>query len=107
MSVDYYDPQGRPITDILKWAKLFNDRKLEDDRWWRVDKTQVGDVEVSTVWLGLDHNYYDDGPPLIFESMVFGGEYDDYMDRYSTWEQAQAGHDRIVAALRKNENPFP
>lgn len=100
MSVDYYDTQGRPIDDVEQWSELFGARHEGDDRWWRVGNTQINDeVHVSTVWLGLDHSF-GDGPPLIFETMVFGGEYDDWTERYSTWEQAEAGHERIVAALR-------
>ncbi|WP_166903861.1 hypothetical protein [Mycobacterium sp. DL440] len=34
------------------------------------------EVVVSTVWLGLNHSFTDDGPPIIFETMVFGGVHD-------------------------------
>jgi hypothetical protein len=67
-----------------------------------VDKTEVAPgIEVSTVFLGLDHSF-GDGPPLLFESMLF----DDYdsghmTDRYSTWEEAEAGHRAMVLAVRK------
>lgn len=37
------------------------------------------------------------GPePLFFETMVFGGEFDGYCDHYTTWEQAEAGHNTMV-----------
>jgi predicted cobalt transporter CbtA len=50
---------------------------------------------VSTVWIGIDHRFGDDGPPLIFETMVFNraegwGELD--CERYSTEAEAVAGH---------------
>lgn len=52
---------------------------------------------VSTVFLGLDHQW-GDGPPLLFETMVFPE--DDFaeedMDRYSTWEEAVEGHRNMV-----------
>ena len=70
-----------------------------------VAKTQVtDDVEVSTVFLGLDHAW-GFGPPLLFETLIFGGPYDGEMDRYSTWEQAVAGHERFVAALERAVSP--
>ena len=53
---------------------------------------------VSTVWLGLDHNYLGDGPPLIFETMVFRGKgrdrraVDSILRRYTTKEEALGGH---------------
>ena len=82
----YYDRQGNPIT-LDQWANgaLANS----------VAKTDVGvsgtTVHVSTVWLGLDHSF-GDGPLLIFETMVFGGNLDLEMDRYTTEAEALAGH---------------
>jgi hypothetical protein len=56
-------------------------------------------VNVSTVWLGLDHNWWPDRPPLIFETMIFGGKLDLEVWRYSTEEQAVAGHADAVKLL--------
>jgi hypothetical protein len=33
---------------------------------WCVAKTEIGAVTVSTVFLGLDHNHFGKGPPLLF-----------------------------------------
>lgn len=33
-----------------------------------------------------------DGPPILFETMIFGGEHDQYQERCSTWEQARKAH---------------
>lgn len=60
-----------------------------------VAKKRIGDVLVSTVFLGLNHRW-GGGPPLIFETMIFGGEHDEYQERYSTWQEAEAGHKRAV-----------
>ena len=57
----------------------------------RVAISEEGDVRVSTVFLGLDHQF-GSGPPLLFETMIFGGEHNEYQERYSTWEEAEAGH---------------
>ena len=51
---------------------------------------------VSTVFLGLDHAF-DGGTPLLFETMIFGGEHDEYQERYATWDEAEAGH--LVAGM--------
>lgn len=77
--------------DVVKWGIWFEtaDRKVK--------KTSISDeVEVSTVFLGLDHRL---GSPLLFETLVFGGETDGDMKRYSTWEEAEIGHDRIVQEI--------
>lgn len=64
-AVTYFGPDGRPI-GLGEWSARFEDI---DSR--RVDATIIGDVRVSTVWLGLDHGDGGDGPPLIFETMIF------------------------------------
>lgn len=78
------------VDDAMEWAQGFK----SPDRG--VAKTQVYDgCEVSTVFLGLNHQF-GEGPPLIFETMVFGGPFDQEQDRYSTWAEAEAGHARMV-----------
>lgn len=87
------DKKPVPVSDLTKWAKGYETL----DR--RVAYTDVGDVKVSTVFLGLDHNFSDDGPPVLFETCVFGGTLDGEMDRYSTWDEAEAGHAAMVARV--------
>jgi hypothetical protein len=60
---------------------------------------------VSTVFLGIDHNHFGDGPPILFETMIFGGSADELQWRYRTLEQAQAGHQMIVQSLRAGLEP--
>lgn len=69
---------------LMEWAEA-----LEEDSW-RVASARAGDILVSTVFLGLDHAF--DGPPLVFETMIFGGPHDQYQERCSTWEQALEMH---------------
>jgi hypothetical protein len=58
---------------------------------------------VSTVFLGLDHNYSGHGPPLLFETMVFqDGKSDTWgtlMRRHSTWGQAAQYHVEVLKFL--------
>ena len=87
----YYVLDGRTpraVDDVMEWAKQFSFGQHR-----HVAVTWGGEIRVSTVFLGLDHQY-GDGPPLLFETMIFGGKHDGYQDRYSTWEQAEAGHRR-------------
>lgn len=70
-----------------------------------VDKTDVDDARVSTVFLGLDHSFGGLGPPLLFETMIFGGEYDQCCWRYTTLDQAKAGHIRVVVQLTAGVDP--
>jgi hypothetical protein len=62
----HFDRKGTPI-DWRKAGEL-----LEDRSYAVVKQTSLDNgYWVSTVWLGLDHGFGDDGPPLIFETMVF------------------------------------
>ncbi len=94
----YYDRQGQPMS-LGTWAQLIE--KGMDYK--RVAQTTVGPYWISTVWLGLDHSFWD-GPPLIFETMVLladdgpANEYD--VVRYSTEAEALAGHDEMVTLVR-------
>jgi hypothetical protein len=66
--LEYYDQDGQLIEGgTLAWAKLFEDTK---SRIIGQSKTLYGE-KLSTVWLGMDHNFSGGGPPLIFETMLF------------------------------------
>ncbi len=76
-------------TDLIKWAQWF---KTADRH---VKSTILPDnVRVSTIFLGMNHGF--DGEILLFETMIFGGEHDGYCDRYSTWDQAEKGHEKTL-----------
>lgn len=63
------------------------------DDGWRIGFDTINDATVSTVFLGLNHAFRDDDPPLWFETMVFGGALDGEQVRYTTIEEAKAGHE--------------
>lgn len=57
----------------------------------------VGNYLVSTIFLSLDHNFSDEGKPILFETMVFAkGGVEMYIDRYRTYDEAEKGHQRAV-----------
>ena len=92
------DGQTPVPCDLLTWAKWFETAERH------VAETTVGDVKVSTVFLGLDHR--ESGPPILFETMVFGGPLDQEQDRYATWQEAEQGHQAMVErATRAQEQP--
>ena len=63
-----------------------------------VSHNRVADVEVSTVFLGIDHQFFP-GPPLLFETMVFGGDLDQTCRRCSTWVEAEEQHEAILSEV--------
>ena len=92
----YYILSGRlPVAvDMWTWARMYerSDRKVADER--------IGNrIRVSTVFLGLDHNFRG-GEPVLFETMIFGGPLNGEMWRYCTYDEAERGHAEAVAAAR-------
>ena len=95
MIVHYLLRDGVPVpTDTATWAN-------SPEAHYRVAETQLEGVWISTVFFGTDMNYAAGGPPLVFETMVFCDEgvmpeWQNECDRYSTLEEAKAGHDAMV-----------
>lgn len=99
----------QPTDDVIKWGKFFESKErqigyYERDGYW-----------VSTVFLGIDHRFMQNGPPLLFETMVFDDVREErefppgrkYItngnsmecERYSTKDDALIGHERHVKEL--------
>lgn len=99
----YYTLDGHepvPCEDVLEWGRWFETA----DQKRRVAETFLGDVRVSTVFLGLDHHFGFDRlehVPILFETMVFGGPLDQEQERYATWDEAEAGHEEMVKRVRE------
>jgi hypothetical protein len=83
--------------EIGEWADAW--RLLVARRAHIVRQEQIGGSFLSTAFLGFDHNYRDTGPPLLFETMRFDTE-STVEARYTTWEEAEAGHEAIATRLR-------
>ena len=47
-------------------------------------------------------NIYRKGPPILFETMIFGGTLNEFQNLCSTWAEAEAMHNLAVAMLRGN-----
>jgi hypothetical protein len=96
---DYYILKGREavrVNSLKEWAQAFDEKNRH------VGSDMVGDLRISTVFLGLDHGFGTD-VPVLFETMVFGGKLDQEQIRYATYDEAEAGHramlDRVKATL--------
>lgn len=101
--MDKYILNGKkPVlcNDLIAWAVWYDkaDRSVAQDK--------INGARISTVFLGTNHNYGMVGhTPILFETMIFGGPYDEYQFRYHTWAEAEAGHQRVLAALREGSEP--
>jgi hypothetical protein len=105
VAAPYFNRKGEPI-DLVAWGRLH-----EDADYKAVAQHWVRGWMVSTVWLGIDHNFTRSGPPVIFETMIFppgdaapegeGIFSEQYCARYCTEEAAHAGHDQALSYLRE------
>lgn len=91
------DENNQPVPcELHDWALWFE----RCDRHVALDK--IDNVKVSTVFLGLDHSF-DCTPghvPVLWETMIFGGEHDGYQDRYTSHDAAVAGHQVALALVK-------
>jgi len=93
----------KPIpATILEWGEMMANFDQK-----RVDQTIIKKINISTVFLGYDSGFcFNDGPPVLFETMIFGGKHDGYMDRYCTWDEAEEGHAIAVRFVIESQRPI-
>lgn len=86
------------VVDVLTWAKWigYPGNKI-------VAQEMVGGGKVSTVFLGIDHAFFGQSPPILFETMVFGGPCDGEQERCCTWEEAVEMHNKWVEKVREHQ----
>lgn len=93
------DGTVHPESNLWVWGLW-----LENPDNKRVASDKVGPYWVSTVFLGIDHQF-GEGPPILFETMVFredaprGRDFDS--ERYHTYAEALEGHKKMVERWSK------
>jgi hypothetical protein len=99
----YFDRKGLPLS-LTQYAMLFENME------YRVVKQEaLGKYFVSTVWTGLNMSFLKNFRPLIFETMIFLEDENDngieelmgYQERYSTEEEALAGHAKAIEFVKQ------
>ena len=114
---DHYilDENNKPVlVDLMTWAEWYEkaEKKI-------VKHDKIGDLFVSTVFLGLDYRFGIEGEPVLFETMVFdhgkmkkykvgGSDHesptDIYQERYCHYDEALAAHEVLVERIKKGED---
>ena len=99
MSDWYYLKHRKPVpygfdilTDTEKWVKL-NTKYYSKSV--KIRCTFINGIQISTIFLGLDHSFCDNDIKL-FETMIFGGTQDRFTYRCSTHRQALKQHWQAV-----------
>lgn len=91
-------------TDAIVWSQWFstNDRcvvvdylKSNGEKLISCEATEH-EIKISTVFVGINSGGVFDNNIEIFETMVFGGDFDGYTSRYATVSEAIVGHYLIL-----------
>ena len=98
----FYALEGREVvkSNMTQWASMMEETNSE--RFLSRDTIRP-QVEVSTVFLGLDHSLGRADVPILFETMVFGGKCAGQAQRYTDFDDAIQGHQHVVRELMKIE----
>lgn len=74
----------------------------------KVGEHKQDGIFVSTVFLPAVHGHDEDGKPFLFETLYQDSRDDsEQIERYTSWDDAKAGHDEIVRRLQlEDENDF-
>lgn len=88
-----------PADDVHDWALWFESATRQGLR--RVAGDEIEQGFLSTVFLGSDYNFDQEGPALLFETMLFDqtGE-GNLIERYATWDDALTGHRAALILLQ-------
>jgi len=86
------------------FEQIFYDRSGKPN----VRYDEIGKFYISTVFLGINHNFSPSGPPIIFETMIFVKDdldspqpFEDFQTRYATEDAAIKGHEEACDEVRK------
>jgi len=86
-------PVAKPVVEAAQWLEDNDHRRI-------VKRDEIGDILVSTVFLGLDHAW-DSDTPVLWETMIFGGEHNQYQERYTSHKDALEGHELALTLITK------
>jgi len=93
------DEEGDAVAcDLIELGDSYKDKDARV-----VASDYVGKIHISTVFLGIDHSFTEGTKPVLWETMIFGGEHDGYQERYTSVVEAMGGHARALQAVLESE----
>lgn len=97
---DFYILENRipiKVQDIKVWGEW-----MEDASHRRVALTEIDGTFISTVFLGLNHNFSSAGEPILFETMTFIEGQGEWQERCATYDQAEAMHQAMCDKVNQH-----
>lgn len=94
----WFNRKGEPIS-LEEASKLAGNERYRSLEYTELRNNDDQKIWVSTIWMGMSL----DDPPLIFETMVFGGKLARRSERYATEAEAETGHERWIAKVKEAE----
>lgn len=97
------DQKPALCNDLMKWLEWFED--ANESGSLRIAEDSVGDYRVSTIFLGINHQFKYGDRPILYETIVFDKEGNDVLQhRYSTREEALTGHQELIEVCIKTRD---
>lgn len=93
-----------PCPDLMQWGEWHEKANRH------IGKDERAGIQISTVFLGIDHGFpWDkeqkaDYKPVLWETMIFGGPFDQEQWRYNSLESAREGHKTAVRLVELTSN---
>lgn len=88
--------------ELREWRKRQSPQCATGIGVW-LAKTRVPGHEISTVFIPIDLECRPGSDSVCFETMVFGGQDDQYCVRAETWRKAMLNHGSIASKLANGE----
>jgi len=84
---------AKDVVEWMSWQQSVRSSKI-------LFRDVIGTIEVSTTFTGINYSPDDQQPPQVWETMIFGSQYDNTVSRYATKEEASTGHKKIVDRIK-------
>lgn len=96
MSLYYKLDENKKVisSSLEEWANFIEGKLPTNYR--HVGDDTIGNKRISTVFIGIDYSYSHGKLPIVFETMIFNNSHGIYQERYATWDEAVAGHNKAV-----------
>ena len=90
-------PKEVSLEEFAEWSRDPSNKIIK--------RTYLNSKLISTVFLGLDHNYRITGDPILFETAIFETDSmrDLYLERATTFDNALKTHEKVVQAVADDE----